>query len=75
MKDLTQIDENTVVKIEKIVGGIGVVRKLDALGIREGLKIEKLTPKHFKGPVVIRLGNTQFAIGYGIAKKILVEEI
>jgi len=59
--------------IMAINGGHGLVEKLDALGIRAGKEITKVNSQWMKGPVIIRLGNTEIAIGYGMAHKIMVE--
>ena len=59
--------------IMAINGGHGLVEKLDALGIRTGKEITKVNSQWMKGPVMIRSGNTEIAIGYGMAHKIMVE--
>ncbi len=59
--------------IKYIDGGYGLIQKLDTLGIRTGKKIEKISKQWMRGPVIIRSGNSELAIGYGIAQKIMVE--
>ncbi|MBN2213609.1 MAG: ferrous iron transport protein A [Bacteroidales bacterium] len=59
--------------ITAISGGYGLIRKLDILGIRPGKEITKISSQWMKGPVIIRWGNTDIAIGYGMAHKIMVE--
>jgi len=56
-----------------ILGGHGLIRRLDALGIRPGRKVTKLSSTIFRGPVILRVNNTQVAVGFGMAKKIIVE--
>ena len=56
-----------------ITGGFGVVKKLTALGIRPGRKISKKNSVFTKGPVVVKVSNSEVAIGYGMAQKVLVE--
>ncbi len=56
-----------------IVGGSMAKRKLENLGIRVGSIIVKKGPS--LGPVVVNSGNTQIAIGRGLASKILVKEL
>ena len=56
-----------------VVGGHGLVRRLDALGIRPGKKVTKLGSTLFRGPVILRVDNAQVAVGFGMARKILVE--
>jgi ferrous iron transport protein A len=45
---------------------------LEAIGVRPGVTIEKLTGSPFGGPVVIRIGHMRLAIGYGMASKVMV---
>ena len=56
-----------------ILGGRGLIRRLEALGIRPGKKVTKISSTLFRGPVTIRANHTQVAIGFGMASKILVE--
>ena len=56
-----------------VLGGHGLVRRLDALGIRPGKKVIKLSSTLFRGPVILRVGSTQVAVGFGMARKIIVE--
>ena len=56
-----------------VVGGHGLIRRLDALGIRPGKKVTKLSSTLFRGPVILRVDNAQVAVGFGMARKILVE--
>jgi ferrous iron transport protein A len=60
----------TVVEVQ---GGHGIIGRLDALGIRPGRKVTKLSSALFRGPVMLRVNNTQVALGFGMAKKIIVE--
>ena len=60
-------------RIVEIQGGHGLVSRLNALGIRQGKKITKISSMLMRGPVTIQAGHTQVAIGYGMASKIIVE--
>ena len=59
--------------IAAIQGGHGMIHKLDALGIRCGVELKKVSRQPMRGPVLIEIGNTQIAIGYGMAQRIVVE--
>jgi ferrous iron transport protein A len=59
-------------QISSIQGGEGAVHKLEALGIRPGKKIVKVSSQIFRGPVIIGIDGRDIALGYGLAKKILV---
>jgi len=60
-------------KVVKIDGGVGLVSRLSAMGIRPGRKITKLSSMLMRGPVTVQQGSTRLAIGFGMARKILVE--
>jgi len=58
--------------VTAILGGAGMARKLNALGIYEGKRITKVSAQWMHGPVVIRIGSTDVAVGFGMAGKIMV---
>ena len=60
----------TVVYIE---GGHGLVNRLNALGIRSGKRITKVSSMLMRGPVTIQVDRAQVAIGFGMANKIIVK--
>lgn len=60
-------------KVSVTLGGIGFTNKLDALGVRKGANIIKKSAFLAQGPIVILVGGTELAIGYGMASKIMVE--
>lgn len=61
---------------DKGVGrGWRLQKKLENLGIREGVVIRKVSQQAFRGPVIIEIGNTRIAIGCFMAAAIKVEEI
>lgn len=59
--------------VTEILGGIGLRQRLEAMGVRPGVKIEKMTGSPFGGPVVIKVRRVRFAIGSGMAGKVIVE--
>ena len=60
-------------KLIEIQGGRGLVSRLNALGIRPGKRITKIGSMFMRGPVTIKLGHAQMALGFGMANKIIVE--
>jgi len=60
----------TVVQIQ---GGYGLVNRLNALGIRPGKRITKIGSMLMRGPVTIQVDRAQVAIGFGMAKRVIVE--
>jgi ferrous iron transport protein A len=59
--------------VVEVLGGHGLIRRLDALGIRPGKKVTKINSTLFHGPVTLRVNNAQVAVGFGMARKIIVE--
>lgn len=59
--------------IYAISGGRGMTTRLEALGVRIGAGIIKKSSLMRGGPVIIAVGNTEIAVGYGMASRIIVE--
>lgn len=72
--DLTRIKVGEKGIVVRILGGYGLRKKLETLGIREGMEIMKVSSQFMGGPLIVQVGNTQVAIGFGMARKILVEK-
>ena len=70
---LSQMQGGQTCTVIQILGGRGLIRRLDALGIRPGKKLTKVSSTLFRGPITLRTNQTQVAIGFGMANKILVE--
>lgn len=49
------------------------MRRLNAMGIRPGKQITKVSSMFMRGPVTIQVDNAQLALGFGMARRILVE--
>ena len=73
LKNLTQIETDEDVLVVEINGGHRFKDKIEAVGLRTGIKIRKLSTQVFGGPVTVKIGSTKIALGYGMAKKILVQ--
>ncbi len=71
--NLSQMHPGQSGKVVEIDGGAGLVSRLSAMGIRPGRKITKLSSMLMRGPVTVQQGSTRLAIGFGMARKILVE--
>ena len=71
--DLTQLKSGEEGVVREIIGGPGLVRRLENMGIRTGRKIRKMSSHFWHGPQTVKVGTTNLALGYGMAKKILVE--
>ena len=70
---LRQMQSGQSGNVVQIHGGHGLVNRLSALGIRPGKRITKVSSMLMRGPVTIQSGNTQVAVGFGMANKIIVE--
>ncbi len=73
MISIADLREGEMGEVVSLHGGEGLINKLDALGIRIGATIKKVSAQFMRGPICIRVGNTEVAIGYGMAKKIIVK--
>ena len=59
--------------IVEIKGGFGLINRLNALGILPGKRVTKISAMIARGPVTIEVDRVQIAIGFGMAKRIIVE--
>lgn len=60
-------------KIIEIAGGRGLENRLMSMGIYQGREITKLSHFALRGPVAIKVGRSVFALGHGMATKVMVE--
>jgi len=70
---LTQMESGKKGKVIEVQGGRGLIARLNAMGIRPGVGITKISGQIMRGPVIVSVGNTQIAIGFGMASRVLVE--
>ncbi len=54
----------------EVAGGRGLAGRLDALGIRPGKQITKISSEIMRGPVVVQVDRSEIAIGFGMARHI-----
>lgn len=73
--DLTQLQEGESGVVVNIHGGHGLVRRLESLGIRVGKKVTKVSSQLMRGPITVKIDNSQVALGFGMAKKIIVRVV
>ncbi len=71
--NLTQMESGQSGEVVEIQGGFGITRKLESMGIRVGKQIVKVSGLFLRGPVTVKVGNTQLSMGHGMAAKIIVE--
>ena len=73
IRDLTQLDEGESGVVVEILGGHGITQRLESMGVRAGKKVTKVSSQLMRGPITLRTGGCQLAVGFGMAKKILVK--
>ena len=70
---LSQMETGQSGIVVQIQGGHGLVNRLSALGIRPGRRITKVSSMFMRGPVTIQVDRAQVAIGFGMARRIVVD--
>lgn len=68
---LKALDNGTKAKIVNLPGG-ECRQRLEALGLREGKTVTKVSGMPFCGPICLVLDGRQIAIGHGVASRIEV---
>ena len=71
--DLTQLKSGQKGRIVDVQGGIGLISRLERMGIRQGKRITKVSAQFLRGPQTLRIDNLQVAVGFGMARKIFIE--
>ena len=71
--DLTQLNQGQTAVIIDIRGGYGLSRRLEIMGIKSGVTITKVSSQLMRGPITVQVGNSRIAIGFGMARKIIVK--
>lgn len=71
--NLTQLEPKKSGVIVEIQGGHGLIKKIQAMGLRIGKKITKISSHFWRGPQTVEVDNLQVAIGFGMARKILIK--
>lgn len=70
---LSEASEDKMYRVLRILGGKNLQYRLSSLGINKGAVIKVIY--HRKEPIVISVGDSLVALGYGLARRILVREI
>jgi ferrous iron transport protein A len=70
---LTDVESGETATVVEILGGMEMQNRLRALGIRNGVKVTKVSGAFARGPVILRIGGTQTALGFGISYRVIVE--
>ena len=60
-------------QVVEIQGGRHLINRLDAMGVRPGKRVTKVSSMFMRGPVTIQVGTARLAIGFGMARRIIVK--
>lgn len=71
--DLTKMKDGETGIVKELSGGQNFISRLQGMGIRPGKTIKKVSSHFWRGPQTVEVDNSCFAIGFGMARKILVE--
>ena len=74
LSPITDMKEGDTGNITGIEGEGRLRARLEAMGIRAGVKVRKISSLKSSGPVVFISGRTQVALGRGMAAKIIVKK-
>ncbi|MDD3365592.1 MAG: FeoA family protein [Syntrophomonas sp.] len=72
--NINNLEIGQKVKVLKIEGR-GAEKRLFEIGIMEGAELQLITRHPFQGPLVIKVGNANVALGRSIANKVKVEAV
>lgn len=67
---LSSLREGESGTVHSILGGIGMINRLAAIGLAPGAEVKVL--RNSWGPMIVLAANTRVAIGRGQASKILI---
>ncbi len=70
---LTEMSSGQSGMVVELRGGTGLIRRLEAMGIRIGYRIRKISSQFMRGPITIKVGQVSLALGYGMAGKVMVK--
>ena len=71
MMPLAMVSPGQEVTLIDILGGRGIRSKLYSMGLIPGVKLTVLATRG--GPIMIAVNDTRLALGFGMAKRIMVE--
>ncbi|MCF7908057.1 MAG: ferrous iron transport protein A [Candidatus Omnitrophica bacterium] len=75
MLNLVELKDGQAAKVVSIDGGKNSQEKLKNLGLREGVIVKKIRGMFTHGPIIVKAGQTEIALGRGLAVKVIVGEL
>ena len=73
LKTIHDLKNGEISKVKNLIGGRQFIGKAESMGIRAGVQITKVSSQMMSGPVTVKVGQTQIAIGHRMAKRIIIE--
>jgi ferrous iron transport protein A len=74
-KNLLEMKQGEEGVVADIRGGIGLYRRLDAMGVTKGSKLCKISDSFLRGPVTVQVGRARLALGFGMSRRVILEVI
>ena len=72
---LTALPEGARGIVVYLYGGRGLVRRLTDMGLTPGVEVTVVRKGFLRGPVQIAVRGTSLALGYGVARRVLVRRV
>lgn len=72
MEELKDREEAVIIAVN---GGAMFLRRMSSLNLREGKTVRKITSQPLRGPVIVEIDGRRYAIGKGMARKIVVRRV
>lgn len=70
---LTDLQNGETAAIVEVLGGQGMKDRLRSMRIMPGVKIKRISGTFSHGPLVLQVGGSQTALGFGVCVKVIVE--
>ena len=71
-KSLADMVDGEVCVVRQFMGGHAMAARLQAMGLRPGKRVRKISRQPLRGPVAVEIDNYCIAIGHGMARRIIV---
>ena len=71
--DLTKMKDGETGVIKELAGGHDFFERMHNMGLRPGNTLKKISSHFWRGPQTVEVDKVRVAIGYGMARKIMVE--
>ena len=73
--ELADLPAGKEAKVVRFEGGPILARRLSVLGLRPGNKVTRVSTMLMRGPVHVKVGQVEIALGQGMARRVLVSPL